>query len=103
MIMISAFMRVAACFLAVLITLPTDDAQPVPNVPTIGFLSISPRDRVAHLLSAFERELRELGYVEGRNIVFYRRFADGHPEQLPALATDLVQRNVSVIVAYGAT
>jgi putative ABC transport system substrate-binding protein len=96
-------MRVAACLLAAFIAPLIADAQPLPNAPTIGFLSISPRDRVAHLLSAFEGELREQGYVEGRNIVFYRRFADGHPEQLPALAMDLVQRNVSVIVAYGAT
>jgi putative ABC transport system substrate-binding protein len=45
--------------------------------------------------------LRELGYVEGRNLVVERRFADGKLDQLPRLATELVQRHVDVIVVAG--
>ena len=45
--------------------------------------------------------LRELGYVEGRNLEVERRYADGRPERLPALAAELVQRHVDVVVAGG--
>ncbi len=42
--------------------------------------------------------LRELGYHEGRNVVFDQRWADGHPERLPALAADLVRLSPDVII-----
>lgn len=47
--------------------------------------------------------LRELGYVEGRNLVIERRFAEGRPERLPALAIELVQRRVDVLLAVSAS
>ena len=75
------------------------DAQQVPKVPRIGYLS--PRSRVNPLPydRAFLLGLAELGYVEGKNLVIEWRFADGAYERLPALAADLVQRKVDVIVA----
>ena len=50
---------------------------------------------------ALRRELRELGYVEGKNIVFELRYAEEKPEWLPALADELVRLKVDVIIAGG--
>jgi putative tryptophan/tyrosine transport system substrate-binding protein len=51
---------------------------------------------------AFKQRLQELGWTEGRNVAFELRFAGGKPERLPALATDLVQANVDVILTNAA-
>jgi putative ABC transport system substrate-binding protein len=69
-----------------------------PKVPRIGYLS--PRS-TAHVANdrAFLQGLRDLGYVEGTNILIESRFADGKFERLPELATDLVRLNVDVIAA----
>ncbi|MGE5269768.1 MAG: ABC transporter substrate binding protein, partial [Thiohalocapsa sp.] len=67
-------------------------------VPVIGWLG----DRATPppgLLAAFRRGLKETGYVEGENVTIEYRGAGGDLERLPALAADLVGRNVSVIVA----
>jgi len=53
------------------------------------------------LLAAFRQGLRDLGYVEGQNLVIEYRSAEGHAERLPALAAELVQLQVEVIVAPG--
>src|SRR5438132_7487432 len=50
---------------------------------------------------AFRKGLRELGYVEGRNVTFDYAFADGHPERLPQLAVELVSRRPDLIFALG--
>ena len=55
----------------------------------------------AHLVAAFHQGLAETGYVEGRNVSFDYRSADGQYDRLPALAADLVRRQVTVIVATG--
>src|SRR5262245_10696493 len=75
-------------------------AQQVGKVPRIGYLSpgsASPGPLAYH--DEFQRGLRELGYVEGRNIVIEYRFADGKFDRLGALAAELVQLNVDVIVS----
>ena len=67
-------------------------------MPMIGFLSAgSP----GPLVAAFHRGLSETGWVEGKNVAVEYRWAEGHYDRLPALAADLVSRNVEVIVATG--
>ena len=66
-------------------------------MPAIGFLS----SRSARAVDAFRQGLAEKGYVEGRNAEIEFRWADGQFDRLPALASDLVQRSVAVLVAVG--
>ena len=74
------------------------DAQPTGKVYRIGFILTATPDETGHLSKALSEGLRELGYVEGRNVVFERRFAEGRQERLPALAAELVRLNVDVLV-----
>lgn len=66
---------------------------------------LSPRSRPPSLdadyYGAFPRRMRELGYVEGRNLIIEWRFADGHYDRLPAMAAELVKQPVDVILALG--
>jgi putative tryptophan/tyrosine transport system substrate-binding protein len=75
----------------------TAEAQQPKKVPRIGFLSlglgIQPNEE------AFRQRLRELGYVDGQNIVIEWRFAKGKADRLPELAAELVRLKVDVIIA----
>ena len=75
------------------------EAQPATKVPRIGILGISPVARTGSRLEAFLLGLRDLGYVEGRNIVIEYRDHGGKVERLPTLAAELVALKVDVIVA----
>ena len=55
--------------------------------------------RLLTLFDAFRKGLRELGYVEGKNIMIERRYAEGRLDRMPALVNELVQQKVDVIVA----
>jgi putative tryptophan/tyrosine transport system substrate-binding protein len=70
-------------------------------IPVIGFLSSRSPGSAAAGLAAFRQGLNEGGYLEGQNVAIEYRFADDREDQLPALATDLVRRQVSVLVAEG--
>ncbi len=87
-----------AVILLLLATPFTADAQPRGKVYRVGYIQTAAPNEMEHLTKALEEGLRELGYVEGRNIVFERRFAGGKQERLPALAAELVRLNVDVIV-----
>jgi putative tryptophan/tyrosine transport system substrate-binding protein len=76
------------------------EAQQAGKVPRIGYLATN-LAAALHLLEAFRQGLRDLGYVEGRNLVIEYRSAEGKPERLPALAAELVALKVDVIVAPG--
>src|SRR5260370_41632558 len=70
-----------------------------PAMPVVGFLSSrSPRES-ADLVAAFRKGLRQMGFVEGQNAVIAFRWAEGHYERLPALASDLVDLRVAVLFA----
>jgi putative ABC transport system substrate-binding protein len=72
-----------------------------PKVPVIGFLSSGSRATYGHFVTGFLRGLNETGYVDGRDFVIEYRWANGQYGQLPAMALDLVRRNVALIVASG--
>jgi putative ABC transport system substrate-binding protein len=74
------------------------------TVPVVGFLHGGLADGLAIKAEAggFRSGLAETGYIEGRNVVIEYRWAEGHYDRLPDLATDLVRRNVAVI-ATGTT
>src|SRR5262245_11983409 len=68
-----------------------------PTVPVIGVLGTASRQSETIRMNAFREGIAQLGYVEGRNLAIEYRGAEGQYDRLPALATELVQREVSVI------
>ena len=72
-----------------------------PAMPVIGFLSSVSPDGFTERLRAFRQGLKDTAYVEGENVIIVYRWADNHLDQLPALAADLVRRQVAVIVCVG--
>jgi putative ABC transport system substrate-binding protein len=76
-------------------------AQQVAKVYRIGILETIPAARNASNLDALRKGLRDLGYVEGRNLVIEYRSADGRPERFPDLAAELVRLKVDLIVTRG--
>jgi putative ABC transport system substrate-binding protein len=69
--------------------------------PVIGFLGVASPGPFAPFVAAFHEELKETGWVIGQNFVIEYRWAEGHYERLPALAADLVGRQVDVIATTG--
>jgi putative tryptophan/tyrosine transport system substrate-binding protein len=77
------------------------DAQQEKKVPRIGYLVAGSSSSEAPRIKAFREGLRQLGYVEGQNIMIEYRYGDGRSARLPGLAADLVRLKVNVIVTGG--
>ena len=80
---------------------PTSVIAQKPAMPLIGYLCPESPELFASRLKAFHEGLGEAGFVEGRNVAIEYQWAEGQYARLPALAADLVARNVDVIVAPG--
>src|SRR6266566_8681677 len=95
-------MRLIGLVLALGLTLAplAAEAQEAAKIARIGWLTFNVAPN-PHLREAFRQGLRDLGYVEGRNLVNEYRDAEGKPDRLPALAAELVALKVDVIVAGG--
>jgi putative tryptophan/tyrosine transport system substrate-binding protein len=95
--------RVTALLLIgfVLASIHSGEAQQQATVPKIGFLAGVSPSAITVRLEAFRRGLRELGYIEGKNIVIESRYAEEHLDRLPALASELVRLKVDVIITGG--
>src|SRR6266498_3276934 len=79
------------------------EAQQPKKVARIGFLAAVSHSANSARFEAFRQGLRELGYVEDKNIVIEWRYAEGKLDRLPALAAELVRLKVDVIVSGGST
>jgi putative tryptophan/tyrosine transport system substrate-binding protein len=88
------------CAMLFALCLPAAAQQPT-KVPRIGFLGATYPSTNAARIEAFRQGLRELGYVEGKNIVIEYRWAEGKTERLPDLAAELVRLKVDIIVTAG--
>ncbi len=71
--------------------------------PVIGLLAVRTPEFDAPLVEAFKRGMHEAGYFEGKNVVIEYRWAAGHFDRLPALADELLQKQVALIVTFGGT
>ena len=77
------------------------EAQQAKKVPRIGYLTAASASAMMPRANAFRQGLRELGYVEGKNILIEFQYADGKLDRLPALAAELVRLNIDIIVSGG--
>ena len=71
-----------------------------PAMPVIGYLNPTPPDMSGDRLAAFRHGLKDTGYIEGENVSIIYRWADNQSDRMPALAAELVRRQVSVIAAF---
>jgi putative ABC transport system substrate-binding protein len=96
-----------AGFLAILVLLVGSvalaEAQQPAKVPRIGYISGSSLSALSERTEAFRLGLRELGYLDGKNIVIEYRWGEGNDDRLPALVAELVRLKVDVIVTGGPT
>src|SRR5687768_15423224 len=76
-------------------------AEAQPSVPVVGFLSSRSPGESASVVAAFRKGLKDAGYVEGRTVHIAFRWAEGAYSDLAALAADLVEQRVAVIVPVG--
>ena len=85
-------------------TLPSSTVTPkAKKIRRIGFLSSASPEQYSHAYAAFLQGLKDLGYIEGQNIVVESRWAEGKTERLPGLAAELIRLKVDLIVSTGGT
>jgi len=72
-----------------------------PAMPVMGFLNSASPEPYAPMVAAFREGLKEVGYVEGRNVAIEYRWAEGQFDRLPSLAAHLIEQSVVVIVTFG--
>jgi putative ABC transport system substrate-binding protein len=84
------------------LSIPAESQQPG-NIPRIGYLAGTSASAIADRVEAFREGLRELGYVEGKNIVIEYRYAEGKADRERELAVELVRLKVDIIISAGST
>ncbi len=89
--------------IVILVSVHLAEAQQAKKVPRIGFLGATSPSVESTRIEGFRQGMRELGYVEGKNIVIEWRWAEGKFDRLPDLAAELVRLDVDVIVTGGST
>jgi putative ABC transport system substrate-binding protein len=94
-------LRLLLIFVALVGCVAMAEAQQATKVPRIGYLSASSASSQAPRLGGFRQGLGEFGYVEGKNIIIQYRYAEGKLDRLPALAAELVNLKVNIIVTAG--
>jgi putative ABC transport system substrate-binding protein len=87
----------------ILTTIHLAEGQQAKKIPRVGYLTAVSLSANAARIETFRQGLRELGYVEGKNIIIELRGADGKPDRLPALAAELVRLKVDIVVSGGPT
>jgi putative ABC transport system substrate-binding protein len=70
-------------------------------LPVVGFIHYGSRDKLVDLAASVRQGLKEAGYIDGQNVTILYRWAEGHYDRLPALASELVRLRVDVIMAGG--
>ncbi len=90
------FFGLALCAMLLALCCPAE-AQQRKKIPRVGVLELNSQERPTPALPSFRRGLRDLGYLEGKNIRFNYRYADGKADRFPGLASELVQLEPDVI------
>jgi len=96
-----ALTLIAAFTLSVLLTPPATEAQQRAHLPRVGYLGTSSASLEPELVKAFREGLRDLGYVEGQNILIEYRWAEGNYQRFPDLVADLVNLKMDLILTAG--
>jgi putative ABC transport system substrate-binding protein len=97
----SMFKKIVLCLLLSVVLLTVAEAQQPGKIFRIGYLSPGNRTSESARSEAIRQALRELGYIEGQNIAFEYRYAEGKQDRYPELAAGLVRLKVDIIVAAG--
>src|SRR5262245_28534756 len=95
--------KIVICLLLTffLLTVSLAQAQQPTKVPSIGVLLAGSPSSMETRVDAFRQGLRELGYIEGKNIIIEYRYAEGKEDRFPALVSELLRLKVDIIIVQG--